>query len=97
MGILWSGSELGVSKTRKPRCGYLSVERQEVNKVVSLCSDPVFHHVHILLNRNMRNLKIHKKQFGYGVIEEHYCSCASSHIRVGSRLSQLKPADSSFS
>lgn len=56
--ILWSGSELSISKTRKPICGYLSVERQEVNKVVSLCSDPVFHHVHILLNRNMTNLKI---------------------------------------
>lgn len=32
--ILWSGSELSISKTRKPICGYLSVERQEVNKVV---------------------------------------------------------------
>lgn len=59
--ILWSGSELGVSKTRKSICGYLLVERQEVNKVVSLCSDPVFHNVHILFNRNMTNLKIHKK------------------------------------
>lgn len=95
--ILWSGSELGVSKTRKSICGYLLVERQEVNKVVSLCSDPVFHNVHILFNRNMTNLKIHKKQFSYGMIEDtsahvlYPTSSSQSHLgRVGSRLSQLE-------
>lgn len=84
-------------------CGYLSVAMQEVNKVVSLCSDPIFHPVCIFLCREMANLKIPRKQFIYRMVEEHLvrasCSTLSSqnHLdRVDSRLSEPKPADSSF-
>jgi hypothetical protein len=45
-------------QTLEPVCGYLSVAMQEVNKVVSLCSDPIFYPVHIFLCREMANLKI---------------------------------------
>lgn len=37
---------------------YLSVAMKEVNKVVSLCLDPIFHPVHILLYREIANLKM---------------------------------------
>lgn len=40
----------------EPICGYLSVAMQEVNKVGSLCSDPIVYPVHIFLNRNMTNM-----------------------------------------
>lgn len=37
---------------------YLLVAMKEVNKMVSWCLDPLFHPVHILLCREMANLKM---------------------------------------
>lgn len=51
----------GVSDSQvwDPMCvQYLLVTMKEVNKVVSWCLDPIFHPVHILLCREMANLKM---------------------------------------
>lgn len=86
----------------EPVCGYLSVAIQEVNKVVSLCSDPIVYPVHIFLCREMTKY-LPRKQFTYRLVEEHlahasYSTFSSQNYleRVDSRPSEQKPGNSSF-